>query len=118
MKTPKTLGQVAYEATPDEGGKSNFGEWNQAPEVVRRVHEKMAKAIEREVKKRTKYTQRKDGEGWEEESHRVFKLACCDCGLVHDVVIVAGRKGTKIGIAAKRNPRATGQRRRHASGND
>ena len=67
---------------------------------------------------KTKYTQRRDGEGWEEKSHRVFKLACCDCGLVHDVVIVAGKPGRKVGIAAKRNTRSTGQRRRHTSQNE
>jgi len=39
---------------------------------------------------------------------QVFKLACCDCGLVHQVVIEEG----KVGIAAKRDNRATGQRRR------
>lgn len=42
---------------------------------------------------------------------KVFRLACCDCGLVHDFVLVP--EGDLIGIAAKRNNRATAQRRRH-----
>ena len=59
----------------------------------------------------SKYTQRHDGEGWEVRPGEIFKLACCDCGLVYDVVIVE-EKG-EIGVAAKRNNRATGQRRRY-----
>jgi len=58
----------------------------------------------------SRYIQRIDGEGWEVKAGEIFKLACCDCGLVHQVVIVVN-KG-KVGIAAKRDNRATGQRRR------
>lgn len=58
----------------------------------------------------SKYTQRKDGEGWSVNSGQVFKLACCDCGLVHQIVLVVD--GGSIGIAAKRDNRATAQRRR------
>lgn len=48
---------------------------------------------------------------------QIFKLACCDCGLVHQVVIVV--EGGEVGIAAKRDARATGQRRRkHSRMND
>jgi hypothetical protein len=65
----------------------------------------------RKEEKKVAYTQRKDGEGWEEESGKVFRLACCDCGLVHDVVIVTGEEGQKVGIAAKRNKQETEQRR-------
>ncbi len=61
----------------------------------------------------SRYTQRKDGEGWEVKPGEVFKLACCDCGLVHQVVIVI--EDGKVGIAAKRDTRATGQRRRNHS---
>lgn len=57
-----------------------------------------------------KYRQRKDCEGWEIKSGQPFRLACCDCGLVHDVVVV--REGKSLGIAAKRNARATAARRR------
>lgn len=58
----------------------------------------------------SRYTQRLDGEGWEVKSGEAFKLACCDCGLVHQVAIVS--EDGKIGIAAKRDNRATGQRRK------
>jgi len=58
----------------------------------------------------SRYTQRKDGEGWEVKAGQAFKIACCDCGLVHQVVIVID--DGKVGIAAKRDNRATGQRRR------
>jgi hypothetical protein len=58
----------------------------------------------------SRYIQRLDNEGWTEKSGVPFKLACCDCGLVHQVVIVAD--GEDIGIAARRDNRATGQRRR------
>jgi len=62
------------------------------------------------MRPRTSYTQRKDGEGWEVQPGKVFKLACCDCGLVHRVVIVV--EDGKVGMAAERDNRATGQRRR------
>jgi hypothetical protein len=52
-----------------------------------------------------RYKQRIDGEGWEVKPGQVFKLACCDCGLVHQVVIVID--GGKVGIAAKRDNRTT-----------
>ncbi len=58
-----------------------------------------------------KYIQRIDGEGWEQKSGEIFRLACCDCGLIHDMVLYHP-KGGNIGIAAERNNRATGQRRR------
>lgn len=50
----KTLGQIAYDSCPEEGGKCNFGKWKDAPDVVRRVHERMAKAVERAVLRRQK----------------------------------------------------------------
>jgi hypothetical protein len=59
---------------------------------------------------KSKYTQRKDGEGFIVPSGKLYRIACCDCGLVHDFVFVAG-KGV-VGIAARRNNRATAQRRR------
>lgn len=58
----------------------------------------------------TRYVQRTDNEGWVVTPGEVFKIACCDCGLVHQVVIVV--EGGKVGIAARRDRRATGQRRR------
>lgn len=59
---------------------------------------------------KARYKQREDGEGWSVRSSEQFRIACCDCGLVHDVLVVA--KGKEIGIAARRNNRATAQRRR------
>jgi hypothetical protein len=60
----------------------------------------------------TRYKFRKDGEGFVVPSETIYKIACCDCGLVHDFVFVS-EDGKPIGIAAKRNNRATAQRRRH-----
>jgi len=68
------------------------------------------------VKTRTKTDRkRENGEGWEIKNRIPFKISCCDCGLVHNLVIVAPntRKGAVLGIAAERNERATGQKRRH-----
>lgn len=59
----------------------------------------------------TKFIQREDGEGFEIPNGEIFKLACCDCGLVHNVVVAID--GDKLGLAAERNNRSTGQRRRH-----
>jgi hypothetical protein len=61
---------------------------------------------------RTTYTQRHDNEGWEQKSGESFKIECCDCGLVHRVVVVTDNLGETIGLAAKRDKRATAQRRR------
>jgi hypothetical protein len=58
------------------------------------------------------YIQRKDGEGFEVPAGKIYRLACCDCGLVHDMVFVASKDRETIGIAARRNNRATAQRRR------
>lgn len=58
-----------------------------------------------------KYPVMKDGEGIELNPNEIFKFACCDCGLVHDVVI-ATRGKSPIGFALRRNKRATGQKRR------
>jgi hypothetical protein len=57
-----------------------------------------------------RYTQRKDGEGFEVPLNEIYRIACCDCGLVHDVVF-AFDEG-KLAMATSRNNRATGQRRR------
>lgn len=56
------------------------------------------------------FTQIKDGEGFEIPSGEVYALACCDCGLVHDVVVVS-HDDTPVGIAATRNEAATRERR-------
>jgi len=39
-----------------------------------------------------------------------LRLACCDCGLVHDFMVT--RRGTAFTFTATRNKRCTGQRRR------
>jgi len=59
-----------------------------------------------------KYVQRKDGEGFSVPSGTIYKIACCDCGLVHDFVFIS-EDGKEIGIAARRNNRATSARRRN-----
>jgi hypothetical protein len=59
----------------------------------------------------SRYTKRQDGEGFTVPSGKRYPIACCDCGLVHDFVFVS-HDGKPIGIAAKRNNRATAQRRR------
>lgn len=59
-----------------------------------------------------KYAQRYDNEGFEIRSKVSYRWACCDCGLVHGIVFVAGRKGSPIGVAARRNERATAAKRR------
>ena len=65
---------------------------------------------------RTAYTQRQDNEGFEVPNGEIYKLACCDCGLVHQIVIIAPglKKGTPLGMAAKRDNRATAARRRRS----
>lgn len=49
---------------------------------------------------------------FEVKSHDKFRLSCCDCGLVHDMVIATRTKGQLIGVAVARNERATSARRR------
>jgi hypothetical protein len=61
-----------------------------------------------------RYKQRKDGEGFTVPNGEVYRLACCDCGLVHDMVFVSG-DGGPIGVASRRNNRATAQRRRRSA---
>lgn len=58
------------------------------------------------------YTSIIDSEGIAIRSARRFKLACCDCGLVHDMVITGPNKGGWIGLAMRRNKRATSNRRK------
>lgn len=61
-----------------------------------------------------RYIQRQDGEGFEVPSGTLYRIACCDCGLVHDFVFVS-EDSKPIGIASRRNNRATAQRRRNAT---
>ncbi len=59
---------------------------------------------------KARYKQRVDGEGFEVPLGEVYRIACCDCGLVHDVVWVF--EDGRLGMAARRNNRATAQKRR------
>jgi hypothetical protein len=61
-----------------------------------------------------RYTKRKDGEVFKIPNSVEYKLACCDCGLVHKIVIMAPDvpEGQLIGFSATRDNRATAQRRR------
>ncbi len=52
-----------------------------------------------------------DCEGIELESSKPFRFACCDCGLVHDVVIVSEDE-RPVGFSVKRNHTATEERRK------
>ena len=60
----------------------------------------------------TKYIQRTDGEGFVVPLGELYRLACCDSGLVHDVVWVYDEETKELGMAVQRNNRATAQRRR------
>lgn len=60
---------------------------------------------------RSRYKLRRDGEDWTIPSGVLYRIACCDCGLVHDLVLCS-EDGKDIGIAVRRNNRATAQRRR------
>lgn len=62
-----------------------------------------------------RYKQRKDEEGFEVPSGSLYRIACCDCGLVHDFVFIS-QDNKPIGIAARRNNRATARRRRRNNG--
>lgn len=55
-------------------------------------------------------------DGWTDWIHPLddrFKLACCDCGLVHNMEFRIDDLG-RINFRATRNNRSTGQMRRHA----
>lgn len=64
---------------------------------------------------KARYTQRFDGEGFTVPVGEVFRLACCDCGLVHDMVFIS-EDGKPIGVAARRNNISTALRRRNLRG--
>lgn len=64
------------------------------------------------MRRSVKYIQRIDDEPFTVESQVPTRWACCDCGLVHDIVFATKRKGQAIGVAARVNRRATAARRR------
>jgi hypothetical protein len=67
-KLVKTLGRIAYDSSPNDGGKSNFGPWREAPQVVRDIHERMAAAVEKHVMLR-------EAEKWRPACERIRRLA-------------------------------------------
>ena len=60
----------------------------------------------------TKYVQRYDEEGFVVPLNELYRLACFDCGLVHDVVWAYDKKTKELGMAVRRNNRATAYRRK------
>ncbi len=62
---------------------------------------------------RRSYITAKDGE-WIQPVRRGYRLACCDCGLVHivDIRVLKGR----VQFRAFRSPRSTAMARRHRKG--
>lgn len=60
-----------------------------------------------------KYKQIVDGEIFYVKSGEVHKMACCDCGLVHDFIFTNRVDAKAVQIQAKRNKRATAARRRN-----
>jgi hypothetical protein len=61
-----------------------------------------------------KYTEPQAGE-WVQPVRKGYKMACCDCGLVHnlDFRIVETKRGKFIQFRAFRNERSTALMRRH-----
>lgn len=63
-----------------------------------------------------KYPEAEEGE-WITPQRRNWKLACCDCGLVHTLnfrLVKTLNGGNTIQFQVFRDNRATGQIRRHA----
>jgi hypothetical protein len=54
-----------------------------------------------------------DGKGTTVPNKQIWRFMCCDCGLVHNVSLVADSEaeGQEIGIAMARNHSATKRRR-------
>lgn len=46
------LAKIAFYSNPEEGGKPGFGEWEDEPEFVHRIYERMARAIFNEAMKK------------------------------------------------------------------
>lgn len=55
-----------------------------------------------------------DGKGYSLPANTIFRFGCCDCGLTHDMVIAVDPEvSDTVGIAVRRNNRATAARRRY-----
>lgn len=52
---------------------------------------------------------------WIRPTMKGYKMACCDCGLIHelDFKVIRWGRGHKIKFRARRNNRATAQMRRN-----
>ena len=53
---------------------------------------------------------------WVKPVRRDYRLACCDCGLVHSYnfrLVRSGKRGSQIQYQVSRNDRATAAIRRH-----
>lgn len=64
--------------------------------------------------RRGTYEEPEAGE-WVQPRRKGYKLACCDCGLVHNLdfrIVKYAKNQRKIQFRAFRNNRATGQMRR------
>ena len=62
-----------------------------------------------------KFRQEIEGDdGWTDWIHPLggYKISCCDCGLVHDLEFRLD-DNHRLNFRARRNPRSTGQVRRH-----
>jgi len=60
-----------------------------------------------------RYNRPEAGE-WVQPVRKGYKMACCDCGLVHSIDFrVVGNKRKKVQFRVFRNSRSTGQMRRH-----
>lgn len=57
-----------------------------------------------------RYQKPKEGE-WIQPIRRGYKMACCDCGLVHTMDFRI--KDSRVQFRAFRNYRSTAQKRRH-----
>lgn len=68
----------------------------------------MTKYAEHEVEKNGDWTE------WIRPKRKGYKMACCDCGLVHNLDFRVRKewRGLVVEFRASRNSRATGQIRR------
>jgi hypothetical protein len=62
---------------------------------------------------KARYTQRVDGEAFTVPSGELCRIACCDCGLVHDMVFVS-EDSKPIGVAARVKPVHRAEASQHA----
>lgn len=67
----------------------------------------------------SRYRKEVEGDdGWSDWIHPLpgYKMACCDCGLVHNLQFRID-DAAQINFRAQRNVRSTAQMRRHSSAN-